>query len=159
MTNLETSFAAVRSASARVGSMQRAHTIVDASDVSLSHASNVRVIKSVAKIGTSYYPEIMRKVTIVNVPWAFAAVWKLVSPLLPEQTAKKISILGKNFLPALLEDIDISELPASLGGTREEPNGVPRNAKLPPGVGDKLRRSAADAASSGVVAAEVVEVS
>ena len=50
----------------------------------------VRVIKAVAKIGTSYYPEIMKKVFIVNVPWAFTAVWNLVSPLLPEQTRQKV---------------------------------------------------------------------
>lgn len=118
--------------------MARAHSIVDASDVSLKHVSHVRVIKAVAKIGTSYYPEVMRKVTIVNVPWAFTAVWNLVAPLLPEQTRKKVSILGKNYLPTLLEDIDASELPAFLGGTRTEPNGIPRNQKIPAGLGAQL---------------------
>ena len=64
------------------------------SEMSLSHASNIRVIKAVAKMGTSYYPEIMKKVWIVNVPWAFAAAWNLVAPMLPEQTRKKVAILG-----------------------------------------------------------------
>ena len=81
---------------------------------SLSHLNHVRVIKAVAKIGTSYYPEIMKKVWIVNVPWAFAAVWNLVSPMLPEHTRNKVSIMGKNFLPQLLTEIDASELPPEL---------------------------------------------
>ena len=67
-----------------------------------------------------------------------SAPMSLVSPLLPEQTRKKVSILGKNYLPALLEDIDESELPVFLGGTRKEPNCVPRNEKIPPGLGATL---------------------
>ena len=90
ITYLETAFSSVRLASARSGRMQRATSIVDASGVSLAHASHVRVIKAVAKIGTSYYPEVMKRVFIVNVPWAFAAVWRLIAPFLPEQTRKKV---------------------------------------------------------------------
>ena len=47
-----------------------------------AHATNVRVIKAVAKIGTSHYPEIMKKVWIVNAPWAFAAAWNYVDGFL-----------------------------------------------------------------------------
>lgn len=42
---LETAFSQVRLASSRSGGMQKAMTIVDASGVSLSHATNVRVVK------------------------------------------------------------------------------------------------------------------
>ena len=91
ITYLENAFSFVRLASAKSGAMQRATTIVDASGVSVSHASHVRVIKAVAKIGTSYYPEIMKRVLIVNAPWAAAVAWKMVAPFLPEQTRKKVS--------------------------------------------------------------------
>ena len=140
ITYLETAFASVRLASAKSGCMQRAHSIVDASGVSLSHATNVRVIKAVAKIGTSHYPEIMKKVWIVNVPWAFAAAWNLVAPLLPEQTRKKVGIFGKNYLPQLLQEIDESELPKILGGTKESfVETVPRAEKIPEGLGEQLK--------------------
>ena len=140
VTYLETAFAMCRVASVRSGRMQRAHTIVDASDVSLSHATNVRVIKAVAKIGTSYYPEIMKKVWIVNVPWAFAAVWSLVSPMLPEHTRNKVAILGKNFLPQLALEIDESQLPPLLGGTSTRPaSWLPGAEKVPNTLGDELR--------------------
>ena len=129
---LETAFSACRMASAHSGRMTRAHSIVDASGVSLSTMANVRVIKEVAKIGTSYYPEIMRKVTIVNMPWAFAAVWKLVAPLLPEQTRQKVAIYGSDFLPSLLDDIDEADLPAFLGGKKDDAElSVPRAAPIP----------------------------
>ena len=170
VTYLETAFAACRVASVRSGRMQRAHTIVDASDVSLSHAANVRVIKAVAKIGTSYYPEIMKKVWIVNVPWAFAAVWSLVCPMLPEHTRNKVAILGKNFLPQLLLEIDEAELPPLLGGTSTRPAiWLPRAEKVPQTLGDELRAAArvpgslavpvsGEAAAEGIVTG-VVDVS
>jgi hypothetical protein len=141
---LETAFSACRVASAHSGRMTRAHSIVDASGVSLSTMANVRVIKEVAKIGTSYYPEIMRKVTIVNLPWAFAAVWKLVAPLLPEQTRQKVAIYGSDFLPALLDDIDEADLPAFLGGKKDDAElNVPRAAPIPAELGPKLAAAAA----------------
>ena len=42
----------------------------------------------------------------------------------------------------ILEEIDASELPASLGGKRETPNGLPRTDKVPSTLGDELRAAA-----------------
>ena len=138
--------------------MQRAHSIVDASGVSLSHATNVRVIKAVAKIGTSHYPEIMKKVWIVNAPWAFAAAWNLVAPLLPEQTRKKVGIFGKNYLPQLLQEIDESELPKILGGTKESfVETVPRAEKIPEGLGEQLKAARPQGQMAYAVAEEKAE--
>lgn len=53
-TYLENAFASVRLAAARSGRMQRATLIVDASGASLAMLTHMRVIKSVAKIGTSF---------------------------------------------------------------------------------------------------------
>lgn len=54
----------------------------------------------------------MKKVWIVNAPWAFTAAWNLVVPLLPEHTRKKVAIYGKNYLPQLLDEIDEAECAA-----------------------------------------------
>lgn len=160
-TYLEMAFSSVRVASARSGQMQRATTIVDASGASLSMLSHLRVIKSVAKVGTSYYPEIMKRVLIVNAPWVAAMAWKALAPFLPEQTRKKVSIYSKNFLPQILEEIDASELPASLGGKRETPNGLPRTDKVPSTLGDELRAAASTTAQGEATggAAEPVALS
>ena len=124
--------------------MQRATSIVDATGVGLSHASHVRVIKAVAKIGTSYYPEIMKRVLIVNAPFAAVMVWRAVSVFLPEQTRKKVGIFGKGaFEKQLLEEIDASELPEQLGGTRTAKNAVPKAERVPPEMGDMLREAKA----------------
>ena len=139
---LENAFGSVRLASARSGKMQRATTIVDASGASLAMLSHLRVIKSVAKIGTSYYPEIMKRVLIVNAPWIASMAWKALSPFLPEQTRKKVSIYSKKFTQQLLEEIEPSELPESLGGSRTETNGVPKTEKVPPTLADELRAAA-----------------
>lgn len=154
---LEHAFASVRLASARSGQMQRATTIVDASGASLSMLSHLRVIKSVAKIGTSYYPEIMKRVLIVNAPWVAAMAWKALAPFLPEQTRKKVTIYSKSF--SLADEIDASELPASLGGTRAAPNGVPGALPLPRGLAEELRASYAAQQETGGGNAAPVAVS
>lgn len=146
---LEVAFTSVRLASARTGTLQRATTVVDAAGASMSMLSHLRVIKTVAKIGTSYYPEIMKRVIIVNAPWAAAMAWRVLAPFLPEQTRKKVSIVSKNFLPQLLEEIDSSEIPISLGGTREAPNGVPRTAKIPQSLVEEIRASATASEATG----------
>ena len=62
-----------------------------------------------------------RQVLIVNAPAVFSAAWALVSPLLPARTRAKVSILGASAsAPALLDLIDATELPAFLGGKRDE---------------------------------------
>ena len=50
--------------------------------------------------------------------------------------------MGKNYLPALLEDIDASELPPFLGGSNPSPNGIPRVEKIPPELGASLAAAA-----------------
>ena len=137
-----------RLASARTGEMQRATSIVDATGVSLSHASNVRIIKAVSKIGTSYYPELMRRVYIINAPWAFSAVWKLVAPFLPEQTRKKISISSGGLPPKLLAEIDASQLPAVLGGSNEVSGQIPRAEKIPASLAAELRVASSESSFS-----------
>ena len=78
---LEPAFAAVRLASARTGTLQRATSIVDASGASLSLLSHLRVVKAVAKIGTSFYPEVLKKVREASaaVREASAALLRLLS--------------------------------------------------------------------------------
>ena len=82
--------------------------------------------------------------------WAFAAAWKLVAPLLPEQTRKKVAIMGKGFMSALLDEIDESELPPLLGGTRTKPSGLPRAERVPTTLGARLRSEAGGAQVAAV---------
>lgn len=65
----------------------------------------------------------------------FAAAWAGVSPLLPPHTRRKIQILGRDFLPTVLEQVDASQLPGFLGGTADG-RAVPAADKVPEGAAE-----------------------
>ena len=90
----------------------------------------------------------MRRVYIINAPWAFSAVWKLVAPFLPEQTRKKISISSGGLPPKLLAEIDASQLPAVLGGSNEVLGQIPRAEKIPASLAAELRMASSESSFS-----------
>ncbi len=73
-------------------------------------------IKSLMKIGSDYYPEILGKMFIINAPILFYGVWSMLKPFVDERTRNKISILGTSYEKELLEVIDAENLPDIYGG-------------------------------------------
>ena len=73
-------------------------------------------IKSLMKIGSDYYPEILGKMFIINAPMLFYGVWGMLKPFVDERTRNKISILGTNYEKELLEVIGEENLPDIYGG-------------------------------------------
>ncbi len=70
-------------------------------------------------IDEAYYPERLEQFFMINAPWFFSGIWAVIRPWLDPITARKIQILGTDFLPTLREYIDDSQIPIELGGTRE----------------------------------------
>ncbi|KAI3946498.1 hypothetical protein MKX01_017714 [Papaver californicum] len=66
----------------------------------------------------SYYPERLAKCYIINMPWFFVSVWKMISVFLEKKTLEKIVIVGneeeerKSFINEVGEDT----LPEEYGG-------------------------------------------
>ena len=58
----------------------------------------------------------MSQLAIVNAPSSFTAIWAVMRPWLAKETVAKVSVLGSNYAPALLELIEAESLPTSLGG-------------------------------------------
>lgn len=81
-------------------------------------------IKIAIKMGQDYYPEIMGKMFIINAPFIFKAAWAIFSPLIDAKTKKKISILGSGYKKELFKYVDPENVPASLGGECECPEGT-----------------------------------
>lgn len=69
----------------------------------------------------TYYPERLSKMFIINAPVFFTGIWALVSNFIDPVTALKIQIIGADYLPKLLEYIDVSHIPVENGGTCELP--------------------------------------
>jgi len=74
-------------------------------------------LKGAAKVVQQHYVERSSRLFIVNAPSWFSMMWKIIAPMLNENTRKKISILSsKDQTKALLELIDPQSLPARYGG-------------------------------------------
>lgn len=76
------------------------------------------------------YPEMMKRLFVINAPTLFPVLYKLVKPLLSEDMKNKIFVLGSDFKDTLMEYIDAEELPAYLGGTKTGPDGDPKCSDL-----------------------------
>jgi len=61
----------------------------------------------------------MGKFLIINGGMMFSGLWSIIKGWLDEKTRKAVDILGSNFLPKLLKDIDIEQIPVFLGGKNE----------------------------------------
>ena len=53
---------------------------------------------------------------ILNAPWYFVTVWRIIKTFVDPRTIKKFKILGPNFQPALHEYVDADNLPVEYGG-------------------------------------------
>ena len=75
-------------------------------------------IKSFIKVASDNYPESIYKSYIINAPFAFRTAWSVVGAFLDARQKSKFSILGgqKEYLPKLLEVMDIEDIPVQFGG-------------------------------------------
>ncbi|XP_067941657.1 retinal-binding protein-like isoform X2 [Watersipora subatra] len=79
-----------------------------------------------AEILQNNYPEMQKRMFIINSPKLFPILWKIAQPILSEESKKKIKVLDKNYKEELLKYIDEDQLPAYLGGTMTGPDGDPK---------------------------------
>lgn len=76
----------------------------------------------------THFPEVYRRLIVVNAPSVFNVLLKLVRPFASERTLKRLTVFNSDaaqWKAALLEDIDPSQLPVHYGGTQTDPDGNP----------------------------------
>jgi hypothetical protein len=74
------------------------------------------------------YPELLRRVFVINAPKILPILWSMVIPFMHQRTRDKIQVYGhdsKQWKAALLADIDPDQLPVCYGGTMTDPDGNP----------------------------------
>ncbi|XP_047942073.1 phosphatidylinositol transfer protein 3-like [Salvia hispanica] len=82
--------------------------------------SDVRGYIAVLSILQDYYPERLKKLFFVHVSYVFMTAWKIVYPFVDKNTRKKITFVdNKKLQSALLEEIDVDQLPQIYGGKLE----------------------------------------
>mmetsp|Transcript_12725 Transcript_12725/g.16724 ORF Transcript_12725/g.16724 Transcript_12725/m.16724 type:complete len:401 (+) Transcript_12725:139-1341(+) len=73
-------------------------------------------INVISKLGSDCYPELMGKTYIVNAPFFFVGVWRIIRSWIDQRTASKIEISSGCDSEKLLEVIDPDVLPVEYGG-------------------------------------------
>lgn len=68
------------------------------------------------KRGSLIAPEMVHKVYVINAPWVFQNIWKILKAFLHPNTIAKTCIIGKDYMDELLKDIDINMIPPQFGG-------------------------------------------
>ncbi|KAL5016998.1 hypothetical protein ScPMuIL_006587 [Solemya velum] len=72
------------------------------------------------------YPEMMKRLLVINAPRFFPLLYKLARPLVSEEMRDKIHILGGDYHHTLLKYIDDDQIPGFLGGKMRDKDGNPR---------------------------------
>mmetsp|Transcript_6061 Transcript_6061/g.21398 ORF Transcript_6061/g.21398 Transcript_6061/m.21398 type:complete len:114 (+) Transcript_6061:118-459(+) len=78
-----------------------------------------QVLQKIFHIGSTYYPESMWKIYLVNSPLIFRAIWAIIKPWLHPVTLSKIQIIGsaKEAIKKMNEEgIPIEAIPDWMGG-------------------------------------------
>jgi len=90
----------------------------------------LKVVQTITYINQNYYPDMLRKAYIINVPSVFYMFWKGISLWLEPRTLAKLDMIGGG-TEAIVENLksftDEDQLPRRLGGTnpRDIPEGGP----------------------------------
>lgn len=73
------------------------------------------VSKAIA-IDQDNYPEHLGSMFIINAPWYFSTIWKVVKGFMDGNTAEKIQILGTDWKDTVQKYVDMENVPSRLGG-------------------------------------------
>ena len=98
--------------------VEQSCTILDANGIGVfSLVGPIKgFVKLASDIGQDYYPEMLGKMTIINVGFFFRAIWTMVKSFIDAKTQAKISLLKSDYQKELLNLIDADKLPKFLGG-------------------------------------------
>ena len=93
----------------------RRHVVlVDCSGLGRGVMSCVGAFKRVSAIAGANYPDTVHRLFIVNAPWIFSLVFKMVKPFIDPITVQKVQLLT---LEELFDHVPRAAIPKSMGGT------------------------------------------
>jgi hypothetical protein len=99
--------------------------IMDLAKFSYFNATPISVVKQTIEIFSKMFPERLHRAIIVDAPWAFRAIWKVISAFIDPVTSTKICFLENRdsaaFKESIGRDIDLDQLEPFLGGTCTRP--------------------------------------
>uniref|UniRef100_A0A8D8LHI7 SEC14-like protein 2 n=1 Tax=Cacopsylla melanoneura TaxID=428564 RepID=A0A8D8LHI7_9HEMI len=115
--------------------------IFDMSDFSMKQYAwrpAAELVLGMIQMYEANYPEILKNCYVINAPKVFSLAWRVVKKFLHEYTISKIHLYRAEpakWKPVLLDVMDETEWPASMGGTARDPDGDPRCLTMIPQMG------------------------
>lgn len=94
-------------------------------------------LKATIECAQNNYPEIVKKIYIINAGIMFTVLWNIIKVFVNKKTEEKIKVLGNDYKEKLLDVIDSENLPKELGGTCEECESKGGCFNVDPGPWDK----------------------
>merc|ERR1712154_630173 len=109
--------------------------VMDLSGFSTSHfGSNYRnIIREIIGDEQNVFPETLYVLFLVNTPWAFRMIWKILSNFIDPITYEKIKVLGGDYLNEMKKYIDIDQIPTKYKGKGKKPIKLGHCSDLPHG--------------------------
>jgi hypothetical protein len=79
-------------------------------------SQGVNILRSVISVAQDNYPELMNRCVMVNAPWLFDMLFKVISPILSPRTLQKIMVTGTNYEDSLEDLLARENFPTLVGG-------------------------------------------
>jgi len=101
------------------GHLDKCLSVIDMAGLSLSDVKGeaLEFVRKTVSYANQHYPERAHTIFLVNVPSWFSWTYKMLKPLIHENTQKKVKILSKKeVLGGLSEFFDVSQIPVYYGG-------------------------------------------
>ena len=97
------------------------HMIVvfDAAGAGMATRKLLPYLKPTASLNSTYYPESVKKILVVNAPGLVSFLYNFVKPMMPETTQKKVNFVSSNGRAELLALVggDPALVPREFGGS------------------------------------------
>jgi len=99
--------------------------IADMRGMGMRHATHVEGLKAtltMVRYFEANFPEYLRVVFVLNAPYVFSMIWKLVKPLITGSTHEKIKFVysNSNYEKEILKYVDPDQIPETYGGALPE---------------------------------------
>lgn len=84
--------------------------VLDLTGFGMQHFSPkfFKLIRAVIDVDLAMYDSMMCMIVVVNTPWLFAQMWRLIKPLLDEETKQKIFLCDEHASAAKLRELGIA---------------------------------------------------
>ncbi|XP_077488121.1 SEC14-like protein 2 [Amblyomma americanum] len=106
------------------------YLVIDCEKFSLRQVYSWQAVKAITdmlQMMEDHFPECLEQCIIINAPYFFPIMWKLIRPILTKRTTEKVRVFGKEdgWKEHLLGIVDAESLPVHWGGSMVGPGNDP----------------------------------